>query len=131
MTAPGPTLCIAVAALDDVDRAGFANGARISAESHGPRGRRFWLSLADMLDDPSSAADDALRAAAADMNEQARDVTARVFLGQRDVAAQDGREVKADLFSELSCLLAEVSSEQRAAFEAVRNSYHPPCETPG
>ncbi|WP_395729482.1 hypothetical protein [Nakamurella sp.] len=125
------TLARAVARLDDIERTGFANGARINAESHGPRGRRFWLSLADMLDDPSSAADDALRAAAADMNERAREVSARLFTQQRNVAVEEGRHIMAEVLNEVFCLLFEVSSEQRAAFEAVRNSFHPPCEKPG
>lgn len=126
-----PTLCAAVARLADAERAGFANGARISAESHGPRGRRFWARLADMLDDPSPAADDALRAAAADMREQARDATAAQFFRQRQVMAEEGRHVIGDVYSEIACLLAETSDQQRAAFESVRNSFHAACESPG
>lgn len=124
------TLCTAVAALDPAERAGFANGARINAESHGPRGRRMWLALADLLDDPSSAADDALRAVVADMREAARQATAATFFRQRQVMAEEGRHVIGDVYSEIACLLAEVGDEQRATFENARHSFYSPCARP-
>lgn len=127
------TICTAVAQLDDSSRAGLANGARLnaSAPTEPAAAGRFWLALADTLEEPSKAREAALRTAAADLATEARRSISAALCRSRNLVATSDPNL-AEFWNEAMCLLLEVDTEQKNAFSAAIHSYYgatgePPC----
>lgn len=114
---PDPTgeLAHAVATLTTDQRAGLARTAHLSAEClAGTPAGRFWHAVAGVIESPDEWHGSALRAACADLPDDARRDLAVALRGARNLVAVSSRTV-ADLWDEVRRVVLESAGQEAAA----------------